>query len=177
MAFTNMSLKFRTERVRFYAKEGNFVEVDLRVAKCFGVVKKMLADGSLKDLKVKPGEVNASKVPIHILRIMVQWVTAHLGDDLENYAMRYNDNYLQIQQNTPVDSILDGLEKLVLFELANGAYHLEVQKLLVVSCYAISKLLKGKQADEMRAIMYDVNYNESVNLWREIDKDLGTDGF
>ena len=132
------------------------VEVERSIAEKSKVIREMLeftadtnegGDGTISDIP-------NLQVSGDILKKVVDYITYHKDDSVQaedkkeesgpKKGCKWDEDFLKV-------------ERPVLFELILAANYLEIKGLLDITCFAVSEMIKGKTAEQIRAEFNIVN--------------------
>lgn len=130
--------------IKLESADGEVFETDVRIAKCFGIIKKMLEH-------CRFDEENGAKIPLPkvnsvILRRLLQWANHHINDPAQ----------FEDESENEIDSIsqwdadfLQEDDPFTLTELNAAANYLDIKGLFDVTAKTIAKMMKGKKQAEV----------------------------
>ena len=129
------------------------VSVDRAIAEKSKVIREML------EFTEEGGDETISDIPNlqvsgDILKKVVDYITYHKDDSVQaedkkeesgpKKGCKWDEDFLKV-------------ERPVLFELILAANYLEIKGLLDITCFAVSEMIKGKTAEQIRAEFNIVN--------------------
>jgi S-phase kinase-associated protein 1 len=131
------------------SKEGDVYDVPIAVAKMSTLVATTIDDDAEDDDEVR--EIPLPNVKDAVLTKVIEYCT-HYKDEpmtpiqtplksskIEDLVQPWYANFVKVEQA-------------LLFELVTAANFMDIKPLLDLTCLAVSVLIKGKQASELRAI-------------------------
>ncbi|KAH8273055.1 hypothetical protein KR018_006846, partial [Drosophila ironensis] len=132
--------------INLESSDGVIYAVDLRVAKCFGIIKTMMQTNKMPE--DQSSVLPLAKVKGAILLKLISWAEYHADDpeptDGVEVVVGANDdisawdaNFLNVDQTT-------------LIELIEAADYLNIKNLKKAACKTVANRMKGKSVEEIR---------------------------
>jgi len=153
--------------IRLQSKDGEFFEVPLQVGKMSGLIKESIDDEDEQD--------NVPEIPI-----------PNVSSDILKRVIDFCKHYSLEEEMTPIQTPLRSpkLEELVqewyanfvkvpkntLFDLVAAANFMDIKPLLDLTCLAVSILIKGKSAGELRE-MFNISAELTPEEQAQIQRD------
>lgn len=136
-----------TRTVNLVSKEGDTYEVPIAVAKMSNIVKTTLEDDSDDDVQ----EIPLPNVKATVLAKVIEYCTHYQIEPMTQITTPLKSSkFEEVVQQWYADFVK--VEQVLLFELVTAANFMDIAPLLDLTCFAVAVLIKGKSAEEIRAI-------------------------
>jgi S-phase kinase-associated protein 1 len=134
------------------SNEGDSFQVPTEVAKMSTIVKYMVGENFQDD----GSEILLPEVTTMILQKVIEFCQHYREEPMhEIKGPLRSSNIADLVQNWYADYV--DVEQVVLFELINAANYMDIQPLLDLTSFALSCMIKGMTADEIRKTFKLVN--------------------
>ncbi|KAH8273056.1 hypothetical protein KR018_006858, partial [Drosophila ironensis] len=134
--------------IKLQSSDGVIYAVDLRIAKCFGIIKTVM-----KICKIPEDQdsvVPLPRVKGDILLKILSWAEHHVDDP------EPNDDYVLLVGNNGGISDWDAnflnVDHRILFDLIDAADYLDIEGLEKMACQTVSDRIKIKTIEEIRRV-------------------------
>jgi len=140
-----------TSKVKLQTNDNEKFEVDVRIAKLFGVVKNMMQDLGFEENpeKLKGEIIPLNNVDSKVFAKILEWVQ-HYKDNKE--ALEGEDPEISYRTDNIPDWDKEFLtkDKATIFGIMQAANYLDVKGLLDICCKTVANMLKGKSVEAVR---------------------------
>lgn len=132
------------------------------------LVKSMM-DENGEDEDDGPTEIPLPNVKAQVLRKVIEFCEHHLEEPMTEIEKPLkSQNMADVVQKWYADFV--DLEQVLLFELILAANFMDIKPLLDLTCLAVSILIKGKSAGELRQ-MFNISNDLSAEEQAEADRE------
>ncbi|KAL7428349.1 hypothetical protein ACHAXM_001236 [Skeletonema potamos] len=152
--------------VKLTSKEGDTFDVPIEVARLSNLVVTTLGDDTNDDTNTEDViEIPIPNVRTQVLAKVIEYCTHfHQEPKVTNITTPLKSNRIEEIVQEWYAEFVD-VEQMMLFELVTAANFMDIKQLLDLTCLAVSVLIKGKSAEEIRRI-----FNISNNFSGEEDE-------
>lgn len=133
--------------VNLVSKEGDTYEVPIEVAKMSKMVETTIEEESDEDVQ----EIPLPNVKATVLAKVIEYCTYYKQDPMTPIVTPLKSSKIEeVVQKWYADFVK--VEQVLLFELVTAANFMDIKPLLDLTCFAVSVMIKGKSAEEIRKI-------------------------
>lgn len=137
--------------VKLVSKEGDTFEVPIEIAKLSNLVVTTLGEDDDTDEDNSMVEIPLPNVKAKVLAKVIEYCTHYQEDPMKQITTPLKSNKLEeIVQEWYAGFV--AVDQALLFELVTAANFMDIKALLDLTCLAVSILIKGKSAEEIRRI-------------------------
>ncbi|EED88404.1 hypothetical protein THAPSDRAFT_10077 [Thalassiosira pseudonana CCMP1335] len=138
--------------VKLVSKEGDTFEVPIEVAKLSNLVVTTLGEeDDYDDDDDNMVEIPLPNVKSSVLAKVIEYCTHYNQDPMTPITTPLKSNRIEEIVQEWYAHFVD-VEQILLFELVTAANFMDIKALLDLTCLAVSVLIKGKSAEEIRRI-------------------------
>jgi S-phase kinase-associated protein 1 len=135
------------------SKENDSFTVPFSIAKLSKLVENTVEEDDADDL-----DIPLPNVRTDVLKKVIEYCVHYAEEEMTPIKVPLKSNRIEETVQEWYAKYCD-VEQNMLFELVTAANFMDIKPLLDLTCYAVSVMIKGKSADEMRSI-----FNISADL-------------